>query len=332
MSLRSRTAHNSSTEFKSDVVKVNVGVPQGSALAPTLFLMYINDMPDILDADCSSALYADDTSIIMSHSDDRALAGKCNSNLERMLSWYSQNSLYLNINKTGYIRFHNHQKSVQKIHISINNVEIQQKTSAKFLGVHLDEHMSWTEHCRSLVAKLNSFCYLFRNLRCILNTAQLITVYRAHIDSRLRYGITFWGSSTGISEVLICQKRVLRCLAGVKPRTSCRPIFKSLKLLTVVSLYIFELAVYIHKNKDCYTRHSELHGFDTRNRENFCIQFKRLNVSIRHADIMGLKIYNKLPKALKSDLSLNTFKNNLRTLLLENTVYSMEEFFALFLG
>lgn len=216
---------------------------------------------------------------------------------------------------------------VNNVHISINNAAITRVSSTKFLGIWIDERLCWSEHCGSLVAKLNSLCYLFRNLRGVLTVPQLITVYHAQIGSRLRYGVTFWGSSTFMADVLVAQKRVLRCLAGLRPRESCREVFKSLGILTVVSVYVFELAVYIHKNKHKYLIHRDVHDFNTRGRDNYYVQFRRLDVSRRSPDIMGLHVYNGLPKQLKQHDSLNIFKRELKLFLLGKTVYCLTEFY-----
>lgn len=316
-------------ECSSGVLQIDVGVPQGSALAPVLFVLYVNDMPDALDRDCTSALYADDTSIVMSHSDSLALANKCNSNLEKLLNWYSQNSLYLNIVKTNYIRFHNYQKIIDNIHITINNSEIQSRSSAKFLGLHIDECMSWSEHCHAVAKKFISLSFLFRTLRGFLTVGQLVAVYHAYVGSRLHYGVVFWGASAKISDVLIAQKRVLRCVLGMHPRASCREVFKSLRVLTVISVYIYELAVHVYKNKNNYVKHADIHDFNTRNKGNFCVDFKRLNVSRKSPDCVGLQIYNRLPKRIKECRSVNAFKGELKNLLLANTLYSMQEFYSL---
>lgn len=133
--------------------------------------------------------------------------------LQNLHSWFSDNSLFFNTEKTTYLRFHNRQKNCEKILISLNNAVLQQDcSSVKFLGLILDECLTWNLHCESLLPKLNSTLYLFRNLRDIISKQQLTNIYYAYVESRLRYGIILWGTSTRIKEVFTVQKKNLGVL------------------------------------------------------------------------------------------------------------------------
>ena len=89
---------------------INFGVPQGSNLGPLLFLIYINDLPNISSI-MFFILFADDTNIFYSHDSLDTLFQIVNTELTRVAEWFCANKLTLNIDKTNYILFKSHRKS-----------------------------------------------------------------------------------------------------------------------------------------------------------------------------------------------------------------------------
>ena len=123
------------------------GVPQGSILGPLLFLMYINDLPNaskVLDP----IMFADDTNLFYSHYDIKTLFNTVNEELKKLVIWFTSNKLSLNIKKTKYTFFH--KNSVKdNILLKLPDLHIFDKTiertsSIKFLGVMLDENITWS--------------------------------------------------------------------------------------------------------------------------------------------------------------------------------------------
>ena len=88
-----------------DVKPITCGVPQDSALGPTLFLRYINDLPNISDK-LNVFLFADDTNIYLESSNLRLLEKNINKELEKLYDRLCINRLSLNISKTNFVIFH----------------------------------------------------------------------------------------------------------------------------------------------------------------------------------------------------------------------------------
>ena len=120
---------------------LSCGVPQGSLLGPLLF---INDLPNSSDT-LSFILFADDSNIFYSHRDPQFLLNKVNNEIEFVQDWICANKLSLNINKTHYMVFSNTVNSLPG-HIFINNVTLRQIECTKFLGLYIDDDLSWKSH------------------------------------------------------------------------------------------------------------------------------------------------------------------------------------------
>ena len=130
----------------SDHATITCGVPQGSVIGPLLFLLYINDLPNVSKL-LSFYLFADDTNIYFRSHDLCSLQKIMNMELKKVKKWLDANQLALNIDKTNFVIFHSPQKQIDhQVVIKFMRKKISQKTSVKFLGVLLDAHLSWKTH------------------------------------------------------------------------------------------------------------------------------------------------------------------------------------------
>lgn len=131
---------------KSKLSYIKYGVPQGSILGPLLFLIYINDIVNVVDH-ADIILFADDTNIFISDKDISHLSNRVNTELIKLSHWFKLNKLSLNIKKTNYVIFRTKTKIIKnKPIIKIDNIEIEQVTKTKFLGVIINETLTWNDH------------------------------------------------------------------------------------------------------------------------------------------------------------------------------------------
>jgi Reverse transcriptase (RNA-dependent DNA polymerase) len=299
-------------------------VPQGSVLGPILFLLYSNDLDRVL-ADVQVIMYADDTSLIISNKDEDCISEKGRQVLESMSDWCRLNCLYLNPSKTQVVRFHNRQVC-RSLDLNVGDIAINNVPEVKFLGLMIDKNITWKCHCTNLIKKLSSLCFLFRNLKQVLTEAQLIMLYHAQVASRLRYGICLWGNSSMIGEVFILQKRILRIIAGVPTTYSCRDIFAKFNILTLHSLYVYELCIYIYHNRNKFVLNRDFHGINTRQKDGY-VPFSKYKISCDSPNILGLKVYNHLPLNIREVTISAKFSNLLKKFLMNKSCYSLDEYF-----
>ena len=114
----------------SEIKSINIGLPQGSVLAPYLFLIYVNDVSSISNL-FSTVLFADDTNLIFQDKNLNNLIEKTNLGLQNFYNWCSANRLTVNISKTGYMCFSN--STVQNVsNIFLNNTTIEKYSNNFF--------------------------------------------------------------------------------------------------------------------------------------------------------------------------------------------------------
>nr|CAH7756516.1 unnamed protein product [Callosobruchus chinensis] len=305
---------------------ITVGVPQGSVMGPVLFTLYINGITEVLE-NIHHTIYADDFSFIIANKHQtHELEHQCGQVLEVAMNYFNEQGLYFNTSKTQIMQFHHHQKNIDTLNISVHGNAIQTNSTSKFLGINFDDTLLFRSHCDNLVSKLCSFTYMFRNFRDILQINEIVTVYYAQIDSRLRYGVCLWGNTPSAKSVFLAQKKIVRVIAGVPQIHSCHEIFPKLSIMTVPCLYIYEVSLYIHRNKGLYPRTGERTNINTRQKELLDVPFSRFNVTMKSPNIMGVKIYNALPDVIKSLSNMTDFKRSLKQFLLKKAYYSLAEF------
>ena len=125
---------------------IKCGVPQGSILGPLFFILYITYLPRASKL-TEPLLFADDTSIFLSHSNPNYLENVLNNELLNIDVWLRCNKLSINVQKTNYVIFSPSQRKVNhSFSLSFGGQSLTQSNVTKFLGVYLDEHLTWKYH------------------------------------------------------------------------------------------------------------------------------------------------------------------------------------------
>lgn len=309
----------------SDWVLVERGVPQGSILGPILFLLYINDLPNISKHLIN--LFADDTSLVIRAQTNDELITEVSTSLDILNDWYTRNNLKLNIDKTHLIRFS--LKKELPLLVDYNNQTLTSTDHTKFLGIVIDPQLNWKHHIEYLAAKISSFTYALRMITKSVNEAAALASYYAYVNSRIKYGIIFWGNSVEANRIFKLQKTCIRSIFHLKRSDTCRILFKQKRILTLPCLYVYEGACFVKNNYvEFISRYEADHLYNTRDYASARLRIPQTPYSQVQRNVVTqlIKIYNHLPNNYK-DLPFKHFKKKLMNFLISETFYSVSDFF-----
>nr|CAI5856590.1 unnamed protein product [Callosobruchus analis] len=318
-------------ESKSHPRNVDIGIPQGSALGPILFVVFMNDIRNCLETNCFVVQYADDTNIGMSYESECNTLSHLNRCAENFYKYCVSNGLKVNIDKTVHIPFRvKNSKQLQNHAVLICDKEVPNVDHHKFLGVTLDSKLTWEHHINDITSKLSKAVYLIRRLKTLTSADILRLSYFGLVQSVIANNLILWGNSAHASKVFIIQKKIIRIMAGVHPLYPCRELFKKLGILTVPSLYIYLTVVDLMKSSDYpQMRNSEVHSHNTRNNRKIYQPYYRLQICQNSVKYKQIMFYNRLVDILGEPNDRSSFKKCLYSYLGNMAFYSENHLYLL---
>lgn len=221
----------------SELMKIEAGVPQGSVLGPTLYLLFTRDIP--LDNNAMIATFADDTSILVSDKCVVKATEKLQNAVNRIKDWTQKWRIKLNEEKSTHINFTN--RKINNLPIFISNQTIPYANTAKYLGMTLDAKLKWKEHIKKKREELNikyrkMYWLLGRNSE--LSTENKILLYKQIIKPVWTYGIQLWGCSkkTNTQIIQTFQNKVLRGIVNAPWYVRNNDLHRDLQIDTVIEV------------------------------------------------------------------------------------------------
>jgi hypothetical protein len=177
---------------------INSGVPQGSILGPLLFLIYINDLSDVVHH-CTLFLYADDSSLFCAvdpNEDLNITHNLIQNDLDNLAAWSRKWKLEFKASKCKEVVFHSVHRDIENYApLNLNAEVIQRNTSHKHLGVILDECLSFNVHLTKVITRCNNMLNPLKALKTYVHSKHLERMYMSFILPHLEYGSIIFASS-----------------------------------------------------------------------------------------------------------------------------------------
>ena len=173
-SLFNRSQVTSCANAQSVPDTVSVGVVQGSILGPLMFIIYMNDLPNVLEF-CNIAWYADDTVLYFSSK----LVTEIESDLRHVCDWLKHNQLTLNIKKSQFMLIGSNARlsRIDSIIISADGKHLEEAQCFPYLGLVINKNLTWEDHVDHMRNKINQKLGLLRRIKSYLPLGSRITFF-----------------------------------------------------------------------------------------------------------------------------------------------------------
>ena len=329
--LQNRKFHVILNNKKSVEHPVVSGVPQGSILGPLLFIIYTNDIENAISySDC--LLYADDTALYHSHRDVDELMVRCQSDVNDLALWFSCNKLKLNADKTQFIIFGTRTSlrrlKTHNLILSIKDCRVHRADSITYLGVKLDECMSWDRQVDHVTKSISKAIGRLCVIKHLIPISVRKRIFPSLILPHITYCCSAWGGTSN-SNILKLQRiinRFCRITLDIRNiRYPTRNLLREMDLLPVQQLHEYHTACDMFRFLSSSAElvnfpplHRHLHNYPTRRGEDFNIPRTNIVIASSAFSSIGPKIWNSIPTEIRLSPSLNSFKQKLVTHLKES--------------
>ena len=176
----------------SDPCLITSGGPQGSILDLLLFVLFVNDLPIVLER-CQILMYADDTVMYFAASNAQEISSTLTSELAKVNDWLVHNSLFIHQGRTECVLFGTGSRLANtNLSVNIDGKELTRVAEYKYLGVILDESLSWNAHVNYLISKVSKRLGILGRTRGSISMHTAGIIYRSFILPVLDYCDTVW--------------------------------------------------------------------------------------------------------------------------------------------
>ena len=285
----------------SPFLPIKWGVPQGSILGPLIFLIFINELPALVENidpigedgdkevhDSTIIVFADDNTPIHSHKDPEILKRNLQSEANIITSWFQKNRMIVSGDKTKLVVVGTHANrnsnlKNEVVTLNVDGHEATESDSEKLLGIVINKYGTWKNHLQGdddnigLLKELSKRIGMLRKLRKFLPNTRFKMIVNGLWTSKLLYGITVWGSVWGVpgrnaeksinlrkddmKKLQVLQNSTLRMILKRNYDTPTVQLLSESKSLSVNQLVAYNMLVQVFKVKQTQQPSYHFHRF-----------------------------------------------------------------------
>jgi len=300
--------------FISSSCRVISGVPQGSVLGPILFIIYINDVCDIIVGSTACKLYADDIKLYSSVNYN-GVSADLTTSLNNLMSWSKTWQLKVNINKCNVLRIGRNTNFGDYV---FNSDVVPRVDTVTDLGIVVDRNLNFAEYINTCVSKAYSRSFLiFKGFTC-RNSQLLVKAFITYVRPLLEYNTFIWSPSAvgSINKIERVQRRFTKRI----PSVSSLSYNDRLKALGLDSLEYrrlrYDLVMMykiVHKLVDL-DRDALITFSSNATRNSLFKIYKPTSISSvrsKFVCVRSINAWNSLPEETRASPSISSFKNSL---------------------
>ena len=328
--LSNRRQYVEINEFRSPESQIKLGVPQGSILGPILFLLYISDLYKSSNK-LNFVHFADDSTVYSKGKNINDLVTMTNQELSKVEAWLNANRLSLNVNKSA-CSFITNKNILNAPAVQIRNQDITLVDKFKFLGVTVDNKLSFKDHISNICSKISrSYSILFK-LSHFIPSQTIKKLYYSMVYPFITYALEVWGKSckTQIKRVKNVMNKCVKLLSI--NNSSNNADYLKLNLLQFDEVYKFfvlnRLFKYINNiNNNFFKEKARIdsitHSYSTRSASSGNYNIPLINSSITYKSFYynAIKLWNDIPQSIKNQTSTNKFRKYIRANIINSMLY-----------
>ena len=300
----------------SDELPVTHGVPQGSILGPLLFIIYINDLPSVLDA-CQASLYADDTVIYYYGSSSQELTDKLNQDLLAVAKWLNEHKLTLNLDKTKCMLIGSNRKLENKVALTVSIFDhcVNDVTCFKYRLILPGQIMSniWQGKLTKGLAYLSALSIYYRLGRAFF-------FYKSLVMPLFEYADLVWGDKhnvTLMSSLHVFQNKAAKIILDrpLSMYSSASRALATWKWIPLEKRRFQRRCVHVYKCLNGSINHEltlvtqqHQHNYNTRQKVNRRLPCVRTNWGKQRTAYHAVNDFNSLSQIIRDSANVNIFK------------------------
>ena len=311
------------------------GVPQGSILGPLLFALYIDSLPAALQP-YANHLFADDTSIWSLGKSAEIISSHLESAMDQLSQWSRENKIQLNPSKCKLLLIGTRLRLATqggKLSVAHQGHNLISEESSRLLGLVLDPTLSFHDHIKQVVKRMNFGSHLLRKALPYLKPGLLTQLYFAFVHSHLIYCLEVWGPLTTKADVEKlegvrnrCAKILLRGLGYLDVFDSRETRFQKLGWLPFNTLVVHRVLLQVYKIRN-YAGPQYLRrllqplrsGTRQAERGDYHVPFRSTTIAQHAFSYLAPYYWNQLPEDVRNMPSIGSFKRCLANHLLASS-------------